>query len=144
MTKEETLGHVDLFSTLTKRELQTLAQSCQERKYGAGTTIIAQGDAGVGLYVLRSGTVRIIRANNPDRAEEELGVVSAVDVLGEMALLDDLPRSATVVAVEDVDALVLPIWEFRATLRNHPDIAVKLLSVLSRRLRKSEARHNDL
>ncbi len=144
MTKEETLGHVDLFSTLTKRELQTLAQSCQERKYGAGTAIIAQGDAGVGLYVLKSGTVRIIRANNPDKAEEELGVVSAVDVLGEMALLDDLPRSATVVAVEDVDALVLPIWEFRATLRNHPDIAVKLLSVLSRRLRKSEARHNDL
>ncbi|HLZ55868.1 MAG TPA: cyclic nucleotide-binding domain-containing protein [Ktedonosporobacter sp.] len=143
MTKEETLAHVDLFSTLDKKELQVLAKSCQERSYSAGTTIVTQGDSGVGLYVLRSGKVRITQAQNPDRAEEELGTVSAVDVLGEMALLDDLPRSATMTAVDDVDALLLPVWEFRTILRNHPDIAVKLLSVLSRRLRKAEARQHD-
>jgi CRP/FNR family transcriptional regulator len=143
MTKTETLARVDLFSTLTPKELQVLAQSCQERKYSAGTTIITQGDVGVGLYVLISGKVRVTRANNPDRAEEQLGIVEAVDVLGEMALLDDLPRSATVVALEDVDALLLPIWEFRATLRNHPDIALKLLAVLSRRLRRAEVLRSE-
>lgn len=144
MSKEETLAHVDLFSTLNKKELQALSQSCQERTYSAGSTIMAQGDSGVGLYVLKSGKVKITRAANPDRAEEELGIVSAPDVLGEMSLLDELPRSASVVVLEDVDALVLPVWEFRTVLRNHPDIALKLLSVLSRRLRKSEARHQDL
>ncbi len=51
MTKEETLAHVDLFSTLTKKELQTLARSAQERSFSAGTIIIVQGDAGVGLYI---------------------------------------------------------------------------------------------
>jgi hypothetical protein len=51
MTKEETLAHIDLFSTLTKKELQTLAMSAQERSFSAGTTIIVQGDAGVGLYI---------------------------------------------------------------------------------------------
>jgi CRP/FNR family cyclic AMP-dependent transcriptional regulator len=143
MTKTETLARVDLFSTLTARELQVLAQSCQERKYSVGTTIIRQGDVGVGLYVLRSGKARVTRSNNADRAEEQLGIVEAVDVLGEMALLDDLPRSATVAALEDVDALLLPIWEFRATLRNHPDIALKLLAVLSRRLRRAEVMRSE-
>jgi CRP/FNR family cyclic AMP-dependent transcriptional regulator len=138
MKKTETLARVELFSTLTPRELQVLAQSCQERTYSAGTTIIRQGDVGVGLYVLIKGKVRVTRANNADRAEEHLGTVEAVDVLGEMALLDDLPRSATVVALEEVRALLLPIWEFRAALRSHPDIALKLLAVLSRRLRRAE------
>jgi CRP/FNR family transcriptional regulator len=136
---EDTLARVDLFSTLNKKELQELTKSCQERSYPAGTTIFSQGDTGVGLYVLKSGKVRVIRANNPDRAETELAVVGPGDVLGEMALLDDLPRSASVVAIDDVTALLLPIWEFRSILRSHPDIALKLLAVLSRRLRKVEA-----
>ncbi len=89
---EDTLAHVDLFSTLSKKEIQALAQSCQERSYQAGTTILSQGDTGVGLYVLKSGKVRIIQGNNPDRAEEEIGIAGPGDVLGEMALLDDLPR----------------------------------------------------
>ncbi len=136
---EDTLAHVDLFSTLNKKELVALAQSCQERTYKAGTTILSQGDTGVGLYVLKSGKVRITQGNNPDRAEEVLGTAGPGDVLGEMALLDDLPRSATVEAIEDVTALLLPVWEFRSILRNNPDIALKLLGVLSRRLRKAEA-----
>lgn len=104
---------------------------------------MAQGDAGVGLYVIKSGKVRIIQASNPDRAEEVLGTAGPGEVLGEMALLDDLPRSASVVAQEDVTALLLPVWEFRAALRNHPDITLKLLAALSRRLRKAEARQHD-
>ena len=59
-----------------------------------------------------------------------------------MALLDDLPRSATVTAIDDVTALLLPIWDFRSVLHSHPDIAVKMLAVLSRRLRKAEQRQH--
>src|SRR5215472_698540 len=137
---EDTLARVELFSGLDKRELRTLGESCQERKYGAGKPIMAQGDTGVGLYVITSGKVRITHSSGAGQPEDELGTAGAGDVLGEMALLDDLPRSATITAVEDVTALVLPIWEFRTVLRNHPEIALKLLTVLSRRLRRAEQR----
>lgn len=140
---EDTLARVDLFSNLDKKELQALGSSCQERKYSAGTTLFSQGDTGVGLYILTGGKVSIIQAVNPDRAEEEIATIGTGDVLGEMALLDDLPRSATATAVEDVTALLLPVWEFRSTLQSHPTIALKLLSVLSRRLRKAENRAHD-
>lgn len=136
----DTLSHVDIFSNLDKKELQALAKACQERKYSAGTVIISQGDTGVGLYVLKSGWVRITQANNPDKAEIELAKTGPGQVIGDMALLDDLPRSATVTAIDDVTALLLPVWEFRAILRTYPDIAIKLLAVLSRRLRKVESR----
>lgn len=141
---EDTLARVELFSTLTRKELQTLAKSSQERTYKAGSTIVTEGDSGVGLYVIKSGKVRITRVVDPDRAEEELGTAEAGDVLGEMALLDDLPRSATITATEDVVALLLPVWEFRTILRNHPDISLKLLAVLSRRLRQSRQHESNL
>ncbi len=137
---EETLARVDLFSTLDKKELQVLAKSCQERTYKAGTTIFSQGDSGVGLYVVKTGKVRIMLAVDPDKAEEEIAILGPGDVLGEMALLDDLPRSASVIAIDDVTALLLPVWEFRSVLRQHPDITLKLLAELSRRLRKAESR----
>ncbi|MGB8343249.1 MAG: cyclic nucleotide-binding domain-containing protein [Ktedonobacteraceae bacterium] len=137
---EDVLAKVELFSGLNKKELQALARICQERKYEAGTTLVSQGDTGVGLYIITSGKVHITQTLDPDKAEEVLAEEGAGSVLGEMALLDDLPRSASMVAIEDVTALLLPVWEFRTALQQHPDIAVKLLSVLSRRLRKAEQR----
>lgn len=140
---EGILAHVDLFSTLDKKELQMLAKSCYERTYAAGSTLLSQGAVGTGLYIVKSGHVRIMKEVDPDRAPEELAVVGPGEVFGEMALLDDYPRSATVIAVEEVTALLLPVWEFRSILRDRPDIAVKLLAVLSRRLRKAEQRQHD-
>ena len=92
---------------------------------------------------LLTGTVHITRQNDPDKAERDLGTVGPGNVLGEMSLLDDLPRSANVTAVGDVTALLLPVWEFRTTLRDHPDIALRLLATLSRRLRKAESSSHD-
>jgi CRP/FNR family cyclic AMP-dependent transcriptional regulator len=140
---EDTLARVELLSGLDKKELQVLSKSCQERKYSAGSTLIKQGDTGVGLYVIISGHVKTTLAKNPDRAEVDLGTYGPGNVLGEMALLDDLPRSATVTAVDDVTALLLPVWEFRATVRDHPEIALKLLAVLSKRLRKIESKGDN-
>ena len=135
---EDTLARVPLFSSLDKRELQEIGRSCQERKYSPGATLMKQGDTGVGLYVITKGRVHITQVTDPDRPEEDLGTAGPGEVLGEMALLDDLPRSATVTAIDEVTALLLPVWEFRTALRNHPDIGIKLLSVLSRRLRNVE------
>ncbi len=106
--------------------------------------LLFQGQQGLGLYILTKGTVRITRVNSPDGTEQVLGTAGAGDVVGEMALLDDLPRSATVTAVDEVTVLKLPLWEFRRflrrSLRNDPDVGLDLLAALSRRLRKAEQR----
>ena len=141
---EDALARVDLFSGLRKKELKDLATYCLEGKYSPGSVLISQGEKGLGLFILIKGTVRITRKNSPDGAEEVLGTAGAGDVIGEMALLDDLPRSATVTAVDDVTVLVLPFWEFRIIMRrilsSDPDVGLDLLAVLSRRLRTAEQR----
>jgi len=139
---EDTLAHVELFSSLDKRELQTLAKSSHERTYSAGTKLFSQGDSGSGLYILKSGNVSITQTSGQG-TEKEINTAGAGETLGEMALLDDQPRSATVTAVEDVTALLLPVWEFRGVIKAHPDIALKLLASLSRRLRKVQGRAED-
>jgi CRP/FNR family transcriptional regulator, cyclic AMP receptor protein len=140
---EDTLARIDLFAGSDKKDLQLIAGACQERKYSAGSTLIKQGDTGVGLYVIIGGTVRITKATDPDKPEIDLGTAGPGNVLGEMSLLDDLPRSATVTAVDDVTALLLPVWEFRTAVRSQPNIALRLLTTLSRRLRKAESQSRD-
>ena len=140
---EDTLAHVELFAGLEKKDLQLLAGACRERTYSAGSKLIKQGDTGVGLFIITDGTVHITKETGPDKAELDLGTVGPGNVLGEMSLLDDLPRSANVTAMGEVTALILPNWEFRTNLRNQPDIALRLLSTLSRRLRKAESISRD-
>ena len=144
---EEALARVDLFSGLRKKELKDLATYCGERTFSPGSLLLSQGEQGVGLFILTKGTVRITRKNIPDGAEEVLATAGVGDVIGEMALLDDLPRSATVTAVDEVTMLALPLWEFRRILRrilrSDPDVGLDMLAVLSRRLRKAEQRATE-
>ena len=144
---EDTLARVDLFSGLRKKELKEVAKCCREGNYSPGSVLISQGEKGLGLFILTKGTVRITRANSPGGAEQLLGTAEAGDIIGELALLDDMPRSATVTAVDDVTVLVLPFWEFRIIMRrilsSNPDVGLDLLAVLSRRLRKAEQRANE-
>ncbi len=136
---EDTLAQVPLFHDLSRRELELISRNCREREYPAGAVLLQQGETGVGLYVIVSGSVRVTQQHEGSGARE-LATLGRGDVLGEMSLLDDLPRSATVTAVEPTRVLVLPVWDFRASLREAPDIAIKLLTVLSRRLRQAEQR----
>jgi CRP/FNR family cyclic AMP-dependent transcriptional regulator len=144
---EEALARVDLFSGLRNKELKDLAKYCRERTVSPGSVLLSQGEQGLGLFILTKGTVRITRKNSPDGAEEVLATAGVGDVIGEMALLDDLPRSATVTAVDEVTVLALPYWEFRrvlrSILRSDPDVGLDLLAVLSRRLRKAEQRATE-
>src|SRR2546421_4243838 len=117
---EDALARVDLFSGLRKKELKDLATYCLEGKYSPGSVLISQGEQGVGLFILTKGTVRITRANSPDGAEEVLGTAGAGDVIGEMALLDDLPRSATVTAGDDFSGVPLPLLGIRRVLPPSP------------------------
>lgn len=134
---EDVLSQVPLFQDLSKHELQVLANNCREREYQPGQTLLRQGETGVGLFIITRGTVNVSQTA-PDGATRELGVFGRGDVLGEMSLLDDQPRTATVVASEPTSVIVIPVWDFRAAMRESPEIGIKLLSVLTRRLRRLE------
>ena len=141
---EDALARVDLFSGLRYKELTQIAKCCREARYSPGSVLLSQGEKGLWLFIITKGTVRITRANGPGGAEEVLATAGMADIVGEMALLDDLPRSATVTAVDEVSALVLPKGEFRMILRHilstDPDVGLDLLAVLTRRLREAQHR----
>jgi CRP/FNR family transcriptional regulator, cyclic AMP receptor protein len=135
---EDVIAQVPLFSDLTQREQSVLAANCRERDYPEGATLLRQGETGVGLFIITSGRAQVTQ-QTPDGSTRDLGTFERGAVIGEMSLLDDLPRTATVTALEPTRALVIPVWDFRAALRESPEIAIKLLSVMSRRLRKAES-----
>jgi len=138
---EDVLGQVPLFQGLTRRELTVLSANSREREYAAGASLLRQGETGVGLFIITSGSVRVSQIQ-PDGETRNLGDFGRGAALGEMSLLDDMPRTATVTALEPTKAIVIPVWDFRAALREAPDISIKLLTVLSHRLRASEAHGN--
>ncbi|HEX9058322.1 MAG TPA: cyclic nucleotide-binding domain-containing protein [Ktedonobacterales bacterium] len=134
-----TLARVPLFIDLSKREIHRLAVTCRERDYAAGDVLVRQGEPGVGLFVIVSGRVQITQ-HHADAVSAAIATSGPGDVFGEMSLLDDLPRSATVTALEPTRVLLLPVFDFRAALQEEPDIGIRLLAVLSRRLRRAESR----
>ncbi|HZS88341.1 MAG TPA: cyclic nucleotide-binding domain-containing protein [Chloroflexota bacterium] len=139
MTTEELLARVDLFRSLNKKHLAQVARLAERQQYAPGQVIVKQGDTGLGLYVIVSGSVDV----QQERAGAEpinLNSLGPGDFFGEMALLDDYPRSATVIAREPTECLTLSKWHFLAELESHPEMALPLLPVLSRRLRAAMLR----
>lgn len=134
-----TLGRVPLFVDLGKRELHRLSVACRPRDYAAGEVLVRQGEPGAGLFIIVSGRVQVTQ-HNENATSQAISTAGPGDVFGEMALLDEQPRSATVTAVEPTHVLLLPVFDFRAALREDGDISVRLLAVMSRRLRAAEAR----
>jgi CRP/FNR family transcriptional regulator, cyclic AMP receptor protein len=134
------LGRVPLFLDLSKRELQRISFDAVMRSYAAGEELVQQGAPNMALFVLVSGRVRVTARPEDGGDTRELAVMGPGEVVGEMALLDDQRRSATVTALEPTQALVVPFQDFRLALREDPDITIKLLAVVSRRLRQAETR----
>jgi CRP/FNR family cyclic AMP-dependent transcriptional regulator len=130
------LAKVPLFASLDHKDLLTLAASARERQYQPGEEIVRQGDTGVGLFVLTNGQVRVTQERQGQTFD--LGVLEHGQVFGELSLLDDLPRTATITAIEPSTVIIVPIWDFRAALRDNPSMALSLLSSLSQRIRRIE------
>jgi CRP/FNR family transcriptional regulator, cyclic AMP receptor protein len=134
----ELLAHIPLFCELSRRELHKLVDAAIQRDYPAGTTMVHQGKPGVGLYVVISGRARVVQRLT-DGNDRDLALLGGGDIFGEMALLDISPRSASVLAQEETRAMIIPIFDFRALLHGDADIAIKLLTVLARRVRTAES-----
>ncbi len=132
MGYEEELAKVWIFSQLEKSDLERMARVVVQRKYAKGDSIVNAGEQAVAFYVIVDGRVEIRKG---DRTFNALGPGEA---FGEMALLDGYPRATTVVAVEDTECLVMTRWDFTAELRTNPTIALAMLPILSKRIRKLE------
>ena len=135
MPNEDALATVPLFSRLSRKDLSRLGRAVVERKYKKGETIVKEGEQAVAFFIVTKGKVEVLRGSkNPTRLAEH----KAGSYFGDMALLDGLPRSATIKAVEDTECLVLSRWDFVAELRTSPHIAVSMLPILSKRLRDAD------
>jgi CRP-like cAMP-binding protein len=131
----ELLHRVPLFADLGKRELERVARSFKERTFSAGETVAEEGRGGVGFFVIDDGTASVsVRG-------EERGTMGPGDYFGEVALLDEGARTATVVADTDLRCYGLTSWEFRPLVESDARIAWPLLQALAKRLRAVEQQH---
>src|SRR5579884_344606 len=128
----DVLAEVPLFRDLSRRHLKHVASVARMRRYGPGTSIVRAGDPGSGFYVLIDGAVRVVP---PSGRPRRLG---AGEFFGEMALLDESPRSASVVADGEVLTMTISRSAFSKLLKHEPSLAHELLRTLAARLRAAE------
>jgi len=135
----ELLRRVPVFATLAEEELESVAQVAVPRRFLAGQTVFREGDESDTCYIVRAGRARAIRQHTDGRTIA-LATFGPGDIFGELAMFDNERRSATVEAVEDTEAIAILGPDMRRLLREHPDISVKLLAALGRRLRQTNER----
>ncbi len=137
------LHGVWLFSDLDERELSRVAALSRERACGRGQTLVAQGDCSDDLYCIIAGRLKVSSIAHEGN-EVLLSLMGPGEVLGELALLDQKPRSANVTAVELCRLLVVPGAPFRALLLEVPTLALKLLQVMATHVRRLSRRAEDV
>jgi len=128
------LAQVPIFSGLPDKELGRIAASFTERTFPAGHEVAVEGRDGVGFFVIEEGEASV-RVHG-----EEVRTLGPGDYFGEMALIDEGPRSADVVALSDLRCQGLTAWTFRPLVESNASIAWPMLETLVSRLREAEAR----
>jgi CRP-like cAMP-binding protein len=131
------LATVPLFNGLDRTELEKFAEVTREKSYPKGSVILFEDDPGDSLFVVRDGRVKVVLIGEDGR-EVILGVLGVGEYFGELSLIDDRPRSAHVIAMEDSNLLVLRREDFRKRVESSPSVAWSLLTELSRRLRRAD------
>lgn len=125
------IGRVPLFSDCSQRDLQTISRAIKAVSHPAGTVIAREGEPGVGLFIISSGTAEVTIGG------KKMTTLGPGDFFGEIALLDGGPRTATVTARTDLELLGLTEWVFRGLMQEHPVIALKTLQQMAARLRSA-------
>lgn len=136
------LGVVPVFEALGPAELQRVAGVAVPRRFDSGQVIFREGDRSNTCYVVRTGSARAIR-EHPDGRTISLAHFGPGDIFGELAMFDDERRSATVEVIEPLEVLAISGIDMRRLMREHPEIAVKLVMALGRRLRDANQRLAD-
>ena len=143
MSAEATLQKVPLFSQLGPADLQRVLELARERAYPKNSVILFEDDPGDALYVVKDGQVKVVLIGEDGR-EVILSVLGPGEFFGEMALIDDEPRSAHVIAMDDSTLLVLRREDFQGLLAQTPAIALSMLRELTRRLRRVDEKVGSL
>ena len=138
---EEVLSKVPAFGSLTTRELKEVAAIVHKRQYRAGEPVFYQGDPGLGMYIIQEGEVSISLAGK-DSVEEELAVLTDGDFFGEIALLDESPRSANAICKADCTLIGFFRPDLFELIEKKPrlgtKIVLKLAEIVAQRLRKTD------
>lgn len=129
----ETLISVPLFSDLQERDLDQLARQMHERRFPAGAEVTTEGSTGAGFFVIAEGSAEVTVGG------EQRTTLGPGDYFGEIALIDDGVRSASITASTDLLCYGLTPWEFRPFVEDHPQVAWSLLRTLARRFREAQA-----
>jgi CRP/FNR family cyclic AMP-dependent transcriptional regulator len=135
----ELLRRVPLFSELSGSELERIARVAVPRSYPRDTRVFHEGDPGDACYIVRAGSCRVTR-EHPDGRAITLATLGPGAIFGELAMLDGERRSASVEASENTELLALPASDVRTLIREHPEMAEKLVVALTRRLRDANER----
>jgi CRP/FNR family cyclic AMP-dependent transcriptional regulator len=133
----QSLKCVPLFAGVRDRELGRLAKVMRESRFNEGEAITTEGRSGVGFFLIEDGNATVSLRG------EIVRTLGPGDHFGEIALIDEGPRSATVTATTDLRCRGMAAWEFRSFVQEHPEVAWPLLQTLAARLRDAEGRGAD-
>ena len=128
------LREVPLFADLGRRELEQIAGSMKERNFEQGKTLTTEGEGGVGFFVIEDGKAKVsVRG-------QERGELGAGDYFGEIALISEGSRTATIVAETPVKAWGMTMWDFRPLVESNAQLSWKMLQAMAKQLRAAEER----
>ncbi|MEE8466221.1 MAG: cyclic nucleotide-binding domain-containing protein [Dehalococcoidia bacterium] len=135
----DALRNVWLFAELTDDQLESISSFTFDKEFSAGELIVEEGQTGNGLYIIVSGSVEVLKGDLA-KTPQVLAKRGAGDVFGEMALLGEWPRTASVRALDTVQCLGIDRWVFLSQLERQPKVTIRMLQILAQRLRDSDAR----
>ena len=138
----EILRRVWLFSQLDQGQLDAISSFTFQKTFGPGELIVEEGHTGNGMYVIVSGNVEVVKALGTD-SPRVVARRGSGEVFGEMALLGEWPRTASVRALDQVECLGIDRWVFLAQLERQPQVSIRMLQILAQRLRESDARFEE-
>lgn len=136
MDLEQQLASTPLLAGLDRGSLRRLSTHATRRTYAPGDVIVREGSSGTALYVILRGRVRVERRGEADEAV--LGELGPGDFFGELALIEEHPRTASVIAVQETECILFAAWEFRGMLETHPQIALPIMRALIARMHRRE------
>jgi hypothetical protein len=125
------LGQAFIFANLTEDELGRVAKAARIRTYPAGSDVVTEGDTGGGFFIISDGQVEVLKG------DKVIDTMQEGDFFGEMSILENHPRSATIRAKTQTECIVLHRADFMEELKRSPEIAVNMLPELGRRLREA-------
>jgi CRP/FNR family transcriptional regulator, cyclic AMP receptor protein len=135
----ELLGRVPVFSTLEHEDLERVSRLAVPRSFEPGQIVFREGDASDTCYVVRSGSARAVR-EHADGRTITLATFGSGDIFGELAMFEDELRSATVEAVQPTEVVAVLGGDMRRLMVEHPEISIRLVVALGRRLRETNDR----